>query len=57
MELLMTTPNMGIITLLILAVVIFFQVIIHNTQETKRFNQLNDQIRKLEEKIEKLTSQ
>ena len=56
MELLMSTPNLGIIALVILAVMIFFQVIIHNTKETKRFNQLNAHINRLEEKIEKLTS-
>ena len=56
MELLMSTPNLGIIALVILAVMIFFQVIIHNSQETKRFNQLNEHINRLEEKIEKLTS-
>ena len=56
MELLMSSPNVGIITLLVLAVMIFFQVIIHNTQEKKRFNQLNEQIKRLEEKMEKLTS-
>lgn len=56
MELLMSTPNVGIITLLLLTVMIFFQVIIHNSMETKRFNQLKEQMRRLEEKIEKLTS-
>ena len=52
MELLMSTPNLGIITLLMLAVMIFFQVIIHNNQETKRFKELKAQIRKLEKKLE-----
>jgi hypothetical protein len=56
MEILMTAPNLGIITLLMLAVMIFFQVIIHNSKETKRFKELNEHIKQLEEKIEKLTS-
>jgi hypothetical protein len=56
MELLMSTPNLGIITLLVLAMMIFFQVIIHNTKETKRFDQLNEHMKRLEEKIEKLGS-
>ena len=50
----MSTPNMGIITLLMLAVMIFFQVIIHNSQETKRFNKIEEQLKKLEEKLDKL---
>ncbi len=54
MDLLMSTPNMGIITLLMLAVMIFFQVIIHNSQETKRFNKIEEQLKKLEEKLDKL---
>ena len=54
MVLLMSTPNMGIITLLMLAVMIFFQVIIHNGQETKRYNKIVEQLKRLEEKLEKL---
>ncbi len=54
MDLLMSTPNMGIITLLMLAVMIFFQVIIHNSQETKRFKKIEEQLKKLEEKLDKL---
>jgi len=50
----MSTPNLGIITLLMLAVMIFFQVIIHNNQETKRFNKMEEQLKKLEEKLDKL---
>ena len=50
----MSTPNMGIITLLMLAVMIFFQVIIHNSQETKRFKKIEEQLKKLEEKLDKL---
>jgi hypothetical protein len=55
MEILMTSPNLGIITLLMLAVMIFFQVIIHNSQEKKRFRKLEEQLRKQEEMIEKLS--
>ena len=54
MVLLMSTPNLGIITLLMLAVMIFFQVIIHNGQETKRYNKIVEQLKRLEEKLEKL---
>ena len=54
MELLMSTPNLGIITLLMLAVMIFFQVIIHNTQETKRFKKLEEQMKRMEGKLDKL---
>ena len=54
MVLLMSTPNMGIITLLMLAVMIFFQVIIHDGQETKRYNKIVEQLKTLEEKLEKL---
>ena len=55
MNLLMSTPNLGIITLLMLAVMIFFQVIIHNSQETKRFNKMEEQLKTLEEKLDKLS--
>ena len=54
MEILMSTPNLGIITLLMLAVMIFFQVLIHNTAETKRFNKLEEQLNNLQEKLKKL---
>jgi len=57
MNLLMSTPNLGIITLLMLAVMIFFQVIIHNNQETKRFSKMEEQLKKLEEKLDKLSSE
>ena len=53
MELLMSSPNLGIITLLILAVMIFSQVIIHNTRETKRFNKMEEHLNRLEEKLNK----
>ena len=53
----MSTPNLGIITLLMLAVMIFFQVIIHNNQETKRFSKMEEQLKKLEEKLDKLSSE
>lgn len=56
MELLMSTPNMGIITLLLLTVMIFFQVIIHNTTESKRFERLNSKLKDLERKLEELNS-
>ena len=49
----MSSPNLGIITLLMLALMIFFQVIIHNTQETKRYKKINEQLNKLEEKLNK----
>jgi len=55
MNLLMSTPNLGIITLLMLTVMIFFQVIIHNSQEKKRFNKMEEQLKKLEEKLDKLS--
>ncbi len=51
MELLMSTPNLGIITLLMLAVMIFFQVIIHNTQENKRFKEIQDRLKEIEDKL------
>ena len=57
MELLLTSPNLGIITLLMLAVMIFFQVIIHNNQETKRYNKMEEQLKKLEEKLDQLSAE
>lgn len=47
----MSTPNLGIITLLMLAVMIFFQVIIHNTQENKRFKEIQDRLKEIEDKL------
>ena len=51
MHLLMSTPYLGIITLLILAVMIFFQVIIHNTQESRRFKEIQDRLKAIEDKL------
>jgi len=53
MELLMSSPNLGIITLLMLAVMIFFQVIIHNAQESKRYKKLEEQLKNIEEQLKK----
>ena len=51
MNLLMSTSNLGIITLLMLAVMIFFQVIIHNTQESRRFKEIQDRLKAIEDKL------
>ncbi|NQU35720.1 MAG: hypothetical protein HQ521_21030 [Bacteroidetes bacterium] len=56
MELIMTVPNVGITFLIILLVVVFFQVIIHNTQESKRYKRLLEQMNRLEKKLDKLNN-
>lgn len=49
MELLWAGPSVGITFLIVLVVVIFFQVIIHNIQENKRFKEIQEQLKRLEE--------
>lgn len=53
METLMATPSVGITFLIVFVVVIFFQVIIHNTQENKRFKKLEEQLKNIEEQLKK----
>lgn len=54
MELIMTIPNVGITFLIIILVMVFFQVIIHNTQESKRYKRILEQMNRLEKKLEQL---
>ena len=48
----MTDPKIGIVVLLVLVVMVFFQVIIQNKRETKRFNKLIERIGEIEKKLE-----
>ena len=54
MNLLLAVPEVGITFLIVLLVMVFFQIIIHNGQETKRFKKLVEELKLLNEKIEKL---
>ena len=51
MNLLFAAPQTGITFLIVLLVVVFFQVIIHNAQETKRFKKLDERLRRIEDKL------
>lgn len=57
MELIMATPSIGITFLIILLVMVFFQVIIHNSQESKRNKRLVEQMNRLEKKLDQLINE
>lgn len=52
----LASQNFGITVLIVLLVVVFFQVIIHNAQESKRYKRMEERLNQLEDKIGKLIS-
>ena len=51
MVLLLASPQIGITFLIILLVAVFFQVIIHNSQENKRFKEIQERLKNIEDKM------
>jgi preprotein translocase subunit YajC len=49
--LIMTVASTGISFLIILLVMVFFQVIIHNSQEKKRHKETQDRLKAIEDKL------
>lgn len=56
MELIMAMPRAGITFLIVLLIAVFFQVIIHNARETKRYNKIKEQLNRMENEINNLKS-
>ena len=57
MEVILTSTGIGIVIIVIIQVPILFQVVMHNIQMKKYYNKMNERIRGLEDKIEKLSSE
>ena len=48
---LLASTSAGIAFLIILLVMVFFQVIIHNVQEKKRYKETQDRLKAIEDKM------